>query len=203
MAGTPLAEWELGQRGFANVENSYPSQNPITTPTGTDFIATLNQELTIDPPPASDDCAVDALAPAGVVRPHPTTAQSLAADFANGVSDPMGSAAATPANAAVAAGTADAVKIIAAASATLNGAAAKANRGWDVLGKWVGNYGDLYLGRAIIATHLLGANIPKQAIYPTDYQDVEGAALGGSHDYTLTFPRGKLPPVGAFWSLTM
>jgi hypothetical protein len=203
IVATPLALWELGLRDLANVEDSYPSANPITTPTATSFIATLNQELTIDPPPAGEDCAIDALAPAGVVLPHPNSAQSLAADYENGVSDPTGSTAATPANAAVAAGTADAVKIIAAASATLDSAAAQANRGWDVLGNWIGNYGELYLGRAIIATDLLGANIPRQAIYPIDYEDIKGLALGGSRDYTLTFPRGQLPPVGAFWSLTM
>lgn len=203
IVATPLDEWELGMRGVANVQDSYPKANPITTPTGTSFIATLNQELTIDPPPVSDDCAVDALGPAGVVLPHPTNAQSVAADYQNGAGDPSGSTDATPADAAVAAGTADAVKIIAAASARINSVAAKANNGWDVLGNWVGNYGDLYLPRAIIATNLLGANIPKQAIYPTEYEDIKGLSLDGSRDYKLTFPRGKLPPVGAFWSLTM
>ena len=135
--------------------------------------------------------------------PHPSSAESLAADYQNGHGDPSGSTAATPANEAVAAGTADAPKIVAAAAATLSQTAAETNNGWDVLGNWVGNYGRLYLGRAIIATNLLGANIPKQAIYPTDYEDSKGRALRGSHDYTLTFPRGKLPPVRAFWSLTM
>lgn len=203
IVATPLAAWELGQRSVANVESSYPKSSPISTPTGTSFIATLNQELTIDPPPAADDCAVQALAPAGVVLPHPSTAQSTDADYQNGAGDPSGSSAATPANAAVTAGTAAGVKIIAAASAAINSTAAKANQGWDVLGNWVGNYGDLYLARAIIARNLLGANIPKQALYPTDYEDIKGLDLDGSHDYTLTFPKGKLPPVGAFWSLTM
>jgi hypothetical protein len=26
--------------------------------------------------------------------------------------------------------------------------------------------------------------------------------LSGVHDYTMTFPKGQLPPVGEFWSLT-
>jgi hypothetical protein len=203
IVATPLAEWELGQRGVANVESSYPKSKPIATPSGTSFIATLNQELTIDPPPAGDDCAVNALSPAGVALPHPTNAQSVVADYQNGAGDPSGSTDTTPANAAVTAGTADAVKIIASAYATLTNAAARANRGWVVMGDWVGNYGDLYLGRAIVATSLLGANIPKQALYPLDYDDIKGRALDGSHNYTLTFPRGQLPPVGAFWSLTM
>jgi hypothetical protein len=203
IVATPLAGWELGLRGLANVEDSYPSSKPITTPTGTSFIATLNQELTIDPPPAGDDCAIAALAPAGVVLPHPNIARSLAADEENGVGDPTGSTAATPTNAAVASGTTDAVKLIAAASSTLNRSAARADHGWDVIDTWIGNYGGLYLGRAIVATGLLGANVPKQAIYPIDYEDIKGLELDGSRDYTLTFPRGRFPPVGAFWSLTM
>ena len=71
IVATPLAAWELGVRGVANVESSYPKAKPITRPTGTSFIATLNQEMTIDPPPASDDCAVNALAPAGCGAPAP------------------------------------------------------------------------------------------------------------------------------------
>jgi len=34
--------------------------------------------------------------------------------------------------------------------------------------------------------------------------DVNGEPLDGSkHNYTLTFPAGELPPVNAFWSVTM
>lgn len=33
--------------------------------------------------------------------------------------------------------------------------------------------------------------------------DSAGAALNGTNDYTLTFPAGQLPPVKAFWSVTM
>ena len=203
IVATPLTAWELGVRGVANVESSYPSQKPISRPTGTSFIATLNQEMTIDPPRARDDCAVRALAPAGVVLPHPSHAQSLAADYQNESGDPKGSTANTPQNKAVTAGTAKAIKLVATAAAKLDRAAGRAHRGWDVLGDWVGNYAKRYLGRAIIATDLLGANTPRQAIYPLDYRDLEGRRLSGAHDYTLTFPKGKLPPVRAFWSLTM
>ena len=31
----------------------------------------------------------------------------------------------------------------------------------------------------------------------------EGRPLDGSHNYTLTFAKGQLPPVDGFWSLTM
>ena len=34
--------------------------------------------------------------------------------------------------------------------------------------------------------------------------DSDGKPLDGSkHNYTLTFPAGQLPPVNAFWSVTM
>jgi len=34
--------------------------------------------------------------------------------------------------------------------------------------------------------------------------DADGDTLDGSkHNYTLTFPAGQLPPVNAFWSVTM
>jgi hypothetical protein len=47
-------------------------------------------------------------------------------------------------------------------------------------------------------------NTPIEAYYPGVYVDASGATLdGSSHDYTITFPKGKTPPVGAFWSVTM
>jgi hypothetical protein len=55
----------------------------------------------------------------------------------------------------------------------------------------------------VIATDLLGANVPRIATYPTSYQDDAGRPLSGRHRYTMTFRKGQLPPVNAFWSLTM
>jgi hypothetical protein len=50
----------------------------------------------------------------------------------------------------------------------------------------------------------LYGNSAKEAIYPTYFTDADGAPLDASkHSYTLTFPKGTLPPVKAFWSLTM
>ena len=43
-----------------------------------------------------------------------------------------------------------------------------------------------------------------EAMYPMTRVDGDGAALDGSkHNYTLTFAKGQLPPVNAFWSVTM
>jgi hypothetical protein len=43
-----------------------------------------------------------------------------------------------------------------------------------------------------------------EGMYPATRIDSDGQTLDGSrHDYTLTFPPGQLPPVNAFWSVTM
>ncbi|MDX1036600.1 DUF1254 domain-containing protein [Sinorhizobium medicae] len=50
----------------------------------------------------------------------------------------------------------------------------------------------------------IGANSREEALYPIYEKDAEGAALDGSKGrYTLRFKGGDLPPVNAFWSLTM
>ena len=50
----------------------------------------------------------------------------------------------------------------------------------------------------------IGANSREEALYPILEKDDDGDALDGSaHKYTLRFPKGGLPPVDAFWSVTM
>ncbi len=56
-----------------------------------------------------------------------------------------------------------------------------------------------------VAAHLgLYGNSAEEASYPMYLTDSDGEALDASvHSYTVTFPKGALPPVKAFWSLTM
>ena len=61
-----------------------------------------------------------------------------------------------------------------------------------------------WLRRAVAAKAGIYANDSVEATYPFTRTDSEGEALDGSkHNYTLTFSSGELPPVNAFWSLTM
>jgi hypothetical protein len=58
--------------------------------------------------------------------------------------------------------------------------------------------------RAAMAHIGLYGNSAAEAVYPTFLTDADGEPLDGSaHQYTITFPKGALPPVKAFWSLTM
>ena len=58
--------------------------------------------------------------------------------------------------------------------------------------------------RAGAAKGGLYGNDSAEAMYPYTRTDAKGETLDGSkHNYTLTFPADQLPPVNAFWSLTM
>ena len=67
----------------------------------------------------------------------------------------------------------------------------------------VGLFGDNYFLRALCARGGIGGNTAKEAYYPTTYFDENNERYNGSNEYTLTFPSGSIPPVDAFWSLTL
>jgi hypothetical protein len=46
-------------------------------------------------------------------------------------------------------------------------------------------------------------NVPQEAMYWKTQVDGAGHVLSGEHNYIMHFPPGDLPPVDAFWSLTM
>ncbi|QDU95771.1 DUF1254 domain-containing protein [Lignipirellula cremea] len=61
-----------------------------------------------------------------------------------------------------------------------------------------------WLQRAAGAKAGIYGNDAIEATYPLTRSDSKGDPLDGSkHNYTLTFPAGQLPPVNAFWSVTM
>jgi hypothetical protein len=80
---------------------------------------------------------------------------------------------------------------------------ARVANGWQMSTDTMGVYGNYYLKRAIVALVGLGANQPDDAIYPLNLADADGRALVGENDYVLHFSKEQLPPVDAFWSLTM
>jgi hypothetical protein len=78
--------------------------------------------------------------------------------------------------------------------------------GWNI-GSFFGDrefYNGNWLMRAGAAKGGIYGNDAVEATYPFTRVDAKGETLDGSkHNYTLTFPAGELPPVNAFWSVTM
>jgi hypothetical protein len=78
--------------------------------------------------------------------------------------------------------------------------------GWNV-GAFFGDeafYNGDWIMRAGSAKGGLLGNDAVEAMYPYTRVDANGETLDGSkHKYTITFAPGQLPPVNAFWSVTM
>jgi hypothetical protein len=78
--------------------------------------------------------------------------------------------------------------------------------GWKV-GSLFGDrgfYSGDWLKRAAAAKGGIYGNDAIEAMYPMTKTLADGEELDGSkHNYTLTFAKGQLPPVNAFWSVTM
>jgi len=78
--------------------------------------------------------------------------------------------------------------------------------GWRI-GSFFGDsafYNGDWLKRAAAAKGGIYGNDAIEAMYPLTRNDATGKILDGSkHNYTLTFAAGQLPPVNAFWSVTM
>ena len=78
--------------------------------------------------------------------------------------------------------------------------------GWKV-GSAMGDqafYKGNWLMRAAAAKGGIYGNDAVEATYPLTRVDAAGETIDtAKHNYTLTFPAGQLPPVNAFWSVTM
>jgi hypothetical protein len=74
--------------------------------------------------------------------------------------------------------------------------------GWRVMPD-LGRYGTRYAYRAVVAFFAMGANLAVDAVCPCGLEDDEGRRLDGANRYLLRFAKGTLPPVKAFWSVTL
>lgn len=75
--------------------------------------------------------------------------------------------------------------------------------GWLIGIDTMGVYGDSYLKRAVVAMVGLGANQPEDAVYPMLVTDADGKPLDAAGHYAIHFDAAQIPPVDAFWSVTL
>ena len=80
---------------------------------------------------------------------------------------------------------------------------ARIANGWSMNTDTMGVYGNYYLKRALVTQLGLGANLPEDAIYPLNLADDTGKRLDGASNYVIHFDKDDIPPVEAFWSITL
>jgi hypothetical protein len=74
--------------------------------------------------------------------------------------------------------------------------------GWQVA-RDLGRYGTKYLYRATWTYFGVGGNVVEDALYPLGLVDADGKKFDGANKYILRFAKDEIPPVDAFWSLTL
>ncbi|HEY6306585.1 MAG TPA: DUF1254 domain-containing protein [Candidatus Angelobacter sp.] len=78
----------------------------------------------------------------------------------------------------------------------------KGNTGWTLPGHY-GRYATNYMVRALTARYFLGILPSEDAVYLSCVRDSSGQPFQGNKRYTMHFDKGAIPPVKAFWSLTL
>ncbi|WP_229702665.1 DUF1254 domain-containing protein [Streptomyces albiflavescens] len=86
----------------------------------------------------------------------------------------------------------------------LSGDWAHVVHGWRYPPPQMGRFGDDFLKRAADQSLVgISANDPAEAVYLVNFDDSDGNKLTAGGRYELHFGRDELPPVDAFWSLTV
>ena len=142
------------------------------------FYTTFAQALTHNPPPASDVTIMARLKKFGIEPGKDFNLQLLSADVLENTKTAAFLAMAEKK---------DSIKRV---------------HGWGIMFN-VGTYGTDYLTRAMVAQLGIGANIPADAVYPTASVDADNNPLTGKNKYLIHFAADQLPPVNAFWSITL
>jgi hypothetical protein len=184
---TPLAAYLAGTRQAPLLLPGFPSgRKPVTVPSDASYFDELGRDLAADPPPGRDACALGAFARAGIGAGR-TPSLALSGLRARALS------------AAAHAGRTVLDQLVSA----IRREPSRVTNGWSITPPDAARFGRDYLGRAVVAAIGLGANTVSKALYPTTNRDSAGRPLDGHHSYRLHFRAGQLPPVMAFWSLTL
>jgi len=148
---------------------------------GVTFFNRLASLMAANPPVAADGPMVDNLAMLGVKAGEPFQADSSVVPAINAAVE---------------------VALDRMVAAARGGAGGGLINGWTVNTN-LGQYGTDYVMRSLIAWVGLGANLSADAVYPMTRVDADGRPLSGANKYVLHFDKRQVPPVNAFWSLTM
>jgi hypothetical protein len=184
LGASDLAAAAAVQQGFVASGPTADWPPPVASSSASwrDYFTSASQLLHADPPPATDRPLLARIAPLGVgpeveFRPEAITP-----------------AAATEIEAGIAA-----ARAIFASSAR----DAAFIQGWAYPRATLGNFGEDYVYRAIVAVGGLAALPPAEAMYMRAEGEGGSGRYDGRKPWRLHFAAGGLPPVDAFWSLSL
>ncbi len=151
--------------------------------TAVDFLRYAADLLMVNPPHPTDFSQLARIALLGIEPGKPFDAGRFSADE----------------QAELEAGKNDALAAMLSSLATLGDSV----NGWTIMTSNIGVYGNAYFQRAVVTLIGLGANPPEDAVYPLLAADADGDPMTGDNHYVIHFAADNLPPVYAFWSVTM
>jgi hypothetical protein len=185
---TSLREWVAGRRNTTG-DNIYPTWPAYDVSNPLNFFALLNEGLKHNPPQGADLVMLGLFETLNI--------------------GPNKSFDATKLDAATAAGLKRALEI----GQPILAADFKARLGqvinhWQIVrdfGSWRTPDTDQldFLLRSVIAKEAQPGQNSSEAVYPITFNDADGKALTGTNRYVLRFAKGSLPPVNAFWAVTV
>lgn len=167
----------------ANVDRKTPPKQQVDAMPAADYFAYGADLLKLHPPHVTDEPMLALLKRLGIVRGKSLDVSQLTPSVKRGLEKARASA----------------LELMKTKFPTL----ARVENGWSMNTDTMGVYGNYYLKRAMIAQQGLGANLPEDAIYPLNLFDSTGSPLSGSNRYSIHFEKDQLPPVQAFWSITL
>jgi len=187
----PLSQYPDGPRRQMVASAAMRTPGAVATPPvrvqqlpPVEFFRTFADLLAANPPHPGDDSIMRDLAKIGIEPGKPFRADALGAEGMKALDE--------------------GAEMAAKRLASLDGRNGKAGpTGWTGGAGKVGRYGTDYAVRAAVARIGLGANPPEDAVYMHCHQDSEGRPFDGAHRYRIHFAADQLPPVRAFWSVTM
>jgi hypothetical protein len=185
---TPLSEWSkppvaVKQTIDPGVDVKTPPKTQVDTMAGDKFFAYAAELLKVNPPHITDEPILARMKRIGFERGKSFDIAKVDATVRKAIDDAP----------------AQAQKLMAFKFPTL----ARVANNWSMNTDTMGVYGNYYLKRAIVAQVGLGANLTEDAIYPGSIGDENGKALDGANKYIIHFAKDALPPVDAFWSITL
>jgi hypothetical protein len=144
------------------------------------FFNRLNALLATNPPEPADPATMTRIAKLGIAPGATFKMDAFTPDVRKSIED----------------GVADAQKL---RPTTTRG---KNVNGWG-MALDLGRYGTNYPYRAAWTFYAVGGNLAQDAVYPFAEKEADGAPFNTANKYTLRFTKDEIPPVNAFWSVTM